>query len=568
VPPEAQQSAEQSTVSAVCRQLHRAYRDLRLYPLSHPMARQALDGLSDRVGKHLEAHGSLALDVEESGLAYDGQLVYTYDATLDNLAFLMFRDGIRSLSFRPGLDPNELEAFVSRLAHADDLDSADHDLATALWEDDFAHIDYTLVDPFLEGEVLTEGAIEGLRDVVFTRLEEAKSVTAPEEERAEGEAEGEAEGDCEVVDLKATDLQSLTLSADEAARGDMVASLPTTTLEEFAVVLFELLGSYPWRIEAGDGLYNALVTVIGSYAKNGDLNQIDFLIQRLKDFEARGRCAPGLVGAVVSNSITAEGLNQLFLKAGQVLAVDMAQIQDVLSQVREWVLPSLLELLANTPDRAIRRGLLAVLSTGEGVPGPLLAPLTRDHRWFVVRNAVELAGASRDETLLDDLERLTRHPEVQVRREVMRTLSTIGGMKAAGLLARSMSDGDASVRVLAASGVGRIGGPIHEAMMLAQIQGRDFETRSPAEIGAFLHSYAAIAGERAVPLLDKLWRSRLFDSHARPVRIGAIRALASIPSPLALSALRKAAKSGGAQVEREAERALQEALARQHGNPE
>ena len=49
-----------------------------------------------------------------------------------------------------------------------------------------------------------------------------------------------------------------------------------TTLEEFAVVLFELLGNYPWPIEEGDGLYRALVTVIGSYAKTGDLNQIDF----------------------------------------------------------------------------------------------------------------------------------------------------------------------------------------------------------------------------------------------------------------------------------------------------
>lgn len=558
--PDNQQSVRQQTVGAICHQLHRAYRDLRLYPSGHPMSRQALDGLADRLGKHLESYGSLALEVEEQALFYDGQPAYTYDASRDNLAFLMFRDGIRSLSFRPGLEPNELEAFVSRLAHADDLDSADQDLATAMWEDDFAHIDYTLVDPFLEGEVLTEGAIDDLRGVVLTRLEQAKSVTAPQAERTEG--------DLEVVDLKDTDLNTLAISADEAARGDMVASLPTTTLEEFAVVLFELLGSYPWQIEEGDGLYRALVTVIGSYARTGDLNQIDFLIVRLKEFEAEGRCAPGFVGAVLSNSVTAEGLNQLFLKAGQVLATDMAQIQDVLSQVRQWVLPSLLELLTDTPDRAIRRGLLALLSTGEGVPASLLGPLMRDHRWFVVRNAVELAAVARDDMLMEDLERLTRHPEVQVRREVMRTLSALGGAKAAGLLARSLSDEDTSVRVLAVSGVGRIGGRIQEATVLTQINSRDFEARSPDEIGAFLNAYAALGGERAVPLLDRLWRSRLFDSHARPVRIAAVRALATISGPLAQSALREAAKSGGAQVGREAERALQEALARQHGRPQ
>lgn len=557
---EGEQSEEQRAVGAICLRLHRAYRDLRLYPSGHPTSRQALDGLTDGLGKHLEARGTLVLEVEEDGLVHDGQPVYKYDASRDNLAFLMFRDGIRSISFRAGLEPNELEAFVSRLAHADDLDSTDHDLATALWEDDFAHIDYTLVDPFLEGEVLAEGAIEDLRGVVLTRLEQAKSVTAPEAERVEG--------DLEVVDLRATELDTLVLSADEAARGDMVATLPTTTLEEFAVVLFELLGSYPWQIEEGDGLYRALVTVIGSYANTGDLNQIDFLIERLKEFEAQGRCAPGFVGAVLSNSITAEGLNQLFLKAGQVLATDMAHVQDVLSQVREWVLPSLLELLSDTPDRAIRRGLLALLSTGDGVPASLLGPLMRDHRWFVVRNAVELAAVSRDETLMEDLERLTRHPEVQVRREVMRTLSAMGGAKAARLLARSLSDEDTSVRVLAVSGVGRIGGPAQEATVLAQIKSRDFEARSPDEISALLQTYAALGGERAVPLLDRLWRSRLFDSHARPVRIAALRALASTASPLARSALQEAARSGGAQVEREAERLLQEGLARQQGRPQ
>ncbi len=559
MPTGATQPAQPQTVSAICLYLHRAYRDLRLYPSGHPTARQALDGLTDRLGRHLEAHGPLVLDVEENGLVYDEQQVYVYDASRDNLAFLMFRDGIRSLSFRPGLDPNELEGFVSRLAHADDLDNADYDLVTALWEDDFAHIDCTLVDLFMEGEVLTEGAIDDLRDVVFTRLEEAKVDTSSDTPRVE------VEGDVETVDLKVTDLESLALTADEAARGDMAASLPTTTLEEFAVVLFEILGSYPWQIEEGDGLYRALVTVVSAYVKTGDLEHIDFLIERVKEFEAQGRCSPGFLGSILSNSITSEDLDQLLQRAGQVSAIETAQIQDFLSLVCQWVMPALLELLANTSDRAIRRGLLALLSAGDGVPGTMLSPLMADRRWYVIRNAVQLAAVSRDEMLMSDLERLTRYPEVRVRREVMRTVSAIGGAKAAQLLARSLADEDPSVRVLAAGGVGRLGGPEHEGLLLAQIGSRDFDARSPDEIGAFLGAYAALGREGAVPLLDRLWRSKLFDSHAPAVRIAAVKALGSIPGPVAQTALREAAKSGRGPVGREAERALQESLAREQG---
>jgi HEAT repeat protein len=561
MPPEDQQSIQPQMVSAICLYLHRAYRDLRLYPSGHPMARQAVDGLKDRLIKHLDTHGSLVLDVQENGLLYDGQAVYVYDASRDNLAFLMFRDGIRTLSFRSGLEPIELEGFVSRLAHADDLENADYDLVTALWEDDFAHIDYTLVDLFMEGEVLTEGAIEDLRDMVITRLEEVGA--EPNEETAPDAPT--IEGGVEVVDLMSTDLSSLTLTEDEVARGDMAAALPMTTVEEFAVVLFEILGHYPWRIEEGDGLYRALVTVVASYVRTGDLEQIDFLIERLKEFEAQGRCSPGFVGAVLSNSVTSQDLDHLLQKAGQASAMEMAQIQDFLSLVCQWVMPALLELLADTPDRGIRRGLLALLSAGEGVPAPLLAPLMSDRRWYVVRNAVQLAAVSREESLLGDLQRLTRHPEVRVRREVMRTLSAIGGPKAARLLANSLSDEDPSVRILAAGGVTRHGGPEHEVMVLAQINSKDFDTRSPDETDALLHAYAVIGRERAVPLLDRLWRSKLFDSRTPAVRSSAVKALGLIPGPAAQAALREAMKSGRGQVGRDAERALQESLARQQG---
>lgn len=238
-------------MTGICASLHRAYRDLRLYPVGHPTVSQALDGLVARIQKYLDEAGSLVLDVEDNKLLHAGHVVYSYDASQDNIAFLMFRDGLRSISIRPGVGPEELEGFAGRLAHADDLDATEYDLATALWEDDFAHIDYTLVDLFLEGEVLAEGTIDNLRDVVLARLEETAPVTEPES--------ATQEGGLEAVELRPTDTESLALTEDELARGEMAATLPSTTLKEFTVVLFEILGSYPWQIKEEDGFHRALV---------------------------------------------------------------------------------------------------------------------------------------------------------------------------------------------------------------------------------------------------------------------------------------------------------------------
>jgi hypothetical protein len=540
-------------VSGTCAYLHRAYRDLRFYPEGHPVSRQSLDSLVTRLQEFTDGHGSLTLNVEEDRLLYEGEQVYSYDASRDNLAFIMFRDGFRSLSFRPGVEATEVEAFVDLLAHADDLAPDEHDLVTALWEEDFTHIDYQLADLFLEGEVLAEGAIDDLRDLVLQRLEEVDLDGALSPDRQEL--------DLRVVELRSTDAGQLALTAEELAQSEVVAGLPSTTLEEFAVVLYEILGSYPWPIEEADGLARALITVIASYLKSGDLKSIDFLLDRLKELEAQGRCSPGFVSSVVGGGVTDKGLMQLLEGVGRTSAVEMARIQEFLSTVRMWVLPSLLQLLADSPDRAVRRGLLNLLKEGGGVPGPLLLPYLRDSRWWVARNAVQLVAESRDETLIDELERLTRHPEVRVQREVVRALGALGGPRAVLLLSKALSSDDSSVRALAASGIGRMGGREHEALVLAQVNARDFESRPPEEIGDFLTALAALGKERAVPVLKRLSGRKMLGSRSMPVRVAAVKALATIPGPAAEAVLLEVSKSGRGQVQREAERALQEARA-------
>lgn len=165
-------SPEQAAASGICSALHRAYRDLRFYPPDHPMARQSVDGLISAVTLYVQNWGDVTFDVEEAGLLFEGEAVYSHEASRDNLAFLMFRDGVRSLSLRNGIEAAEIEALVGCLAHADDLAAVEHDLVTAFWEQDFTHIDYRVADPFLGGEVLREGMIDALRETVLRRLED------------------------------------------------------------------------------------------------------------------------------------------------------------------------------------------------------------------------------------------------------------------------------------------------------------------------------------------------------------------------------------------------------------
>jgi hypothetical protein len=551
-------SPEHRSARGICAHLHRAYRDLRFYPQDHPTARQTLETLVEALIAHVNAEGSLTLDVEEGRLLYEGEQVYSYETGRDNLAFLMFRDGIRLLSFHPGLGAGEIEAFTDRLAHADDLVDAEHDLATAFWEQDFTHIDYLVADPFLGGEGLREGTIDALRETVLNRLNRASM--------AEGSQVGALAGALLPVERVGIDESSLALTAAEVEQSERAAEDPSNVLEDFALVLLEIAGGFSGQIPEDDVLTRSLATVIESYLESRNLNGLAFVVDRLQLLEGEGRCSAGFVGLVVSAGVTAKGLGRLIEGIGQAPAEEVARIEGFLSATRWWIYPALLELLAESGDRMVRRSVLAVLGAEGGVPGPHLGPLFQDPRWYVVRNAVQLAAGSHDPELPGQLERLLRHPDVRVRRETIRTLDTLGGGTALRALVKALADQDSSVRTLAVQSLGRQGSHEHEAMVSAQVEGHDFDTRPSEEIEAFLVALAVMGKERAVPVLDRLWRRRLLRARPSAVRLAAIRALGAIPASAAQTVLMEAAKSRDAQVKRAATGALQEGRARRSGS--
>ena len=157
-------SPEAESARQVCARLHQASRDLRLYPEDHPTVRATLDRLLEAVTSHLEKVGPLVLQVGGRQPDPRGRGGICQRADRDNLAFIMFRDGIRGLTFHEGIEPTELEALVDCLARTDQLADDDHDLITALWEQDLVHIEFEVVDPFLEGEGSSDDAFDELRE--------------------------------------------------------------------------------------------------------------------------------------------------------------------------------------------------------------------------------------------------------------------------------------------------------------------------------------------------------------------------------------------------------------------
>ena len=512
------------------------------------MARQSVDSLVGAVTLFVEKWGDITFGVEEAVLLFEGEVVYTHDASRDNLAFLMFRDGVRSLSLHAGIETTEIEALVDCLAHADDLAAVEHDLVTAFWEQDFMHIDYRVADPFLGGEVLREGMIDALRENVLRRLEEGVVPVVADRSTSLGELRS--------MDPTQIPDESLQLTAQEVESGERAVEGVSEILQDFAEVMLELAASSP-IIVSDDALAQSMTGVAAAYLDNENIDGVAFLFGRLGHMEAEGWCPPGYVGSIVGGAVTAEHLKRLLKDVDQAQPEEVKRAEGFLLSLRQWIISPLLEILANADDRNVRKSVLAVLGAEGGVPWEEIEPLLRDPRWYVVRNAVQLAAAAKHVGLTEHTQRLLGHADDRVRREVLRALERFGGQVALSGFTKALSDSESTVRTLAARALGREGGPEQERPLLAHIEDRTFSGLPAEELQAFLGAYAELAQDRAVAMLDKTWRKRLLSARPMSLRVASVLALGSVRGSAARTALLAASKSGEAQIKRAALHALQ-----------
>jgi|GEM_PF-863213 len=582
-------AAERESVKKLFTRLHQAYRGLRLYPPAHPSVRTALADFSQSVAAHLETWGPIPLVVEEDQILFHDQSVYYHEDTRNNLAFMMFRDGIRFLLFQPGIMREEVEAFVECLSQADDLADIEYDLTTALWERDLQHIEYEVIDPFLGagGEAMRNDAMTDLRETVVRRLGELKPGTTSVqvvnppaggdsqpggrivgigEDGAKGEEQGDASPHYEEEDTgeddqaeagNVLDTALITLTDEEIEQGEQaVAELAQTTLSDFAVVVLEIAGNPDDPPGGEDVLARSIGLVVEQYLDTLDVDGLALVVDRLQSLRDQGRRSSDFGRLAFGRAMSAERLTRLIDHGNQKSADETARVEGLLARIREWIYPGLLDALAESADKGVRKTVLALLNMEGGVPARYLWPLMDDARWFVVRNAVQLATRSGDPELVGHLSRLLSHPDARVRREVVRSLDTVGGSQAAALLAKALADDDSSVRTLTAYALARHGNRGQAAALEAQVGSRDLDGRSSEEVNALLFAYASLGGETTVEVLNKMWKRRLFGTRSMTVRMAAVQALAAVDSPAARAALESAAKTGDAQLQRVAARAL------------
>jgi hypothetical protein len=163
-------------------ELEKLLKNVGLYGQSH----QSIDRFRQRF---LQAITGLLADREQVEIKvgpYDflicEQSVYQNQTPEKNFVYRFFQDGIRALRFEQGIEPEEMDAFVDiLLTNWEDPALFEDDAVTLLWQRDFRHIRYKVIESFSEEVERTGGeyTVDGVIDRVRQGADESVGIAGP-----------------------------------------------------------------------------------------------------------------------------------------------------------------------------------------------------------------------------------------------------------------------------------------------------------------------------------------------------------------------------------------------------
>lgn len=527
-------------VQDAMRGLSKAWRTHLLYEGNSPALDRIVETLRDSLRRTFADVPFFTVAVEERELVWEGAVVYhgedgerpgaggRSDPARENLAFQLYRDGLRELSFHRGFEREEIDAFLNILARVSRMRGEDQDdLLTLLWDTDWYHLRYRYVESLSEGASMPAGSGEQPRPAETAPREEVQlaNTVSPEDFRGA------------LYFLDAEELRRLESELGREMRrdlwGDVLAALfdriedgGSLRQEQIVGILGDLL-----PILLGSGRLDTAALILGELVKIATggrrlsapvMKALRTLFDQLSD--------PATVAELVR---TVEG-------AGA--AVSEASLGSLLSFFPPEALGPLLRAAETSASPTVRRTVQAAAERLAGSAREHLARLVLEHDDALAAGAARLVGRLRVTTAAGDVARLLRRADAATRLAAVEALQELRSPTASEALETVLEDGDARVRVAAARALAALRWAPAKARLEAALDGKRLREADLTERIAFFEAYGGLAGADGVPVLERILngRSWLGRRESPEVRACAARGLGKIRHPSAEKALNAA----------------------------
>jgi HEAT repeat protein len=545
-------------------------RATQLYLPNNPVYQRAVDNIRGAFRQVWQATDDLHFDVGETELRWEDNAVYSQEQRNESIAWTLYKDGVRSLTFKPGVEDLEIVRFLGVLHQAKNLQAdAPDDLLTLLWAEDFQFINYTFRELASENAVpieRSEGAPMGGGGGGGAGGGTAVGTADPSTVRrqVEEEAPPKREGLVSVDDFDTT-LYFLDDKEVEYLHKEVEREYAQDLRRNVLAMLFDLLELQTYgtvRAELISIVENFIPYLLGA----GDFRSVAFILRETKVILQRARelipqhrqTLESLPGRLSQADALSQLLQSLDEAAGHPSEDDLSELfaelrADALATLMGW-----LPKLSNDRVRELVKGSAERLA--QTYAPEVLKALGSDDP-AVQLEMVRLAGRLKLPGAPDGMGPLLERGDPELKLAVVEALTTIGSPNAMRLLEKAIDDADRDVRIAAVKFLGQRGHRNAFPRIEAAVTGNKLKDADLTEKMAYFEAYGALAGASGIAVLEKLLAVKgglLARKEDPETRACAAMALGRIRTPAAREILQKVAQDKEPLVRNAVSRALRE----------
>ncbi|MFN0179725.1 MAG: HEAT repeat domain-containing protein [Gemmatimonadales bacterium] len=545
-------------VEELLRTIAKAVRAFQMYLPNNPIYQRSVDALRAAFLPIWSNLPELIVKVVETDLMWDDHVVYHQPTKSESLAWLLYKDGLRVLTLRPGCEEEELPVFLQTVVRAKLLSAdAGDDLLTLLWEYDFTLIDYRFAEIITDTlAVLDPQAIDmGAGVDPYQQTQTQQKVRDELGTIMPGGVDLD-EFDSTLYFLDEAEINSLKKQVDDEYQADirtaaLAAILDTFELQPNSAIREEVIG--------------LIESVFPNLLNRGEFRTVAWLLREMRLIGSRAAAIDSGVKAKLDSFETRLSEPGLLAQMLQVVdeAVGEAQDDDMAELLKELRVPALEPLAAHLPmvknERARRILQEAADRIARGHVEDLVK-LLRNKASPGLVGAVRVAQRLQLQPTVAPVGELVGHESPDVRLAAVEALGGIGTPGALTLLERGIDDAERTVRLAAVTIAAGRGYKGALKRLEAVVQGKGPRELERAERRQFFEAYATIAGPGGLALLGEILEPKgLFKRKESPeTRTCAAYAIAKIRTAEARGYLERAANDKELSIRNAAARALRE----------
>ncbi|HEY6158144.1 MAG TPA: HEAT repeat domain-containing protein [Gemmatimonadales bacterium] len=533
--------------------LSKGIRATQLYLPNNPVYQRAVDNIRAAFRQIWQATDDLVFDVGETELRWEDNVVYSQDQRNESIAWTLFKDGVRSLTFRPGVEETEIVRFLGVLQQARNLQAdAPDDLLTLLWAQDFQFVAYTF------RELATENAVP---------IEKGETIpSAPPtqiQHRVQEEAPPKREGLVSIDDFDTT-LYFLEDGEVDYLKKDVDREYSQDLRRNVLSMLFDLLELQTYgtvRAELISITENFIPYLLGA----GDFRSVAYILRETRAILQRAReiipehrkTLEGLPSRLSQRDALSQLLQSLDEAAMHPTEEELAELFQELSPE---ALPTLMGWIGKLHNERVKDLVQAAAARlAQANAGEVLKALGSEDSAAQLE-MVKLAGRLKLLGAPDGMEPLLASGDRALKLAVVEALTAIASPSALRLLERAIDDSDRDVRIAAVRFLASRGYRNAAARVETIVSGSKLRNADLTEKMAFFEAYGTLVGAKGIATLDKMLVAKgLLGKKEDPeTRACAAMALGKIRTPEARAVLERAAQDKEPLVRNAVTRALRE----------